>query len=359
MNILFPGAYAFSAYCGIKFFHEALVGLYSFECIMRLKAYVWFPFWCLGLVSLASNSTTEHMSEARQLVAEVQQKIRSPASASNRLVVLKNQQAASVLLLEMLRKPMDVPTQHRLVELLALLSEPISANYFLNSLESEDAYLRMLSATTLGQLRVQAALPKLVLMLEDERLALRREAAMALGRLKQKQAGKPLLVALQAEAEPEVRERMLWALGMLNDKKNLSSMQVFLTHSSETTRWAAAKALLAMGELSGWKWLKPHLNSKEDKVCAYALLSLEEAVPGKNWKAEALALLHQTIRERETSLAISAAVLAARWGDKAAYVWLEKKAEQSENMELRAYEEALDKVRHSLANTPTPKEKPF
>jgi len=326
---------------------------------MRLRAYLLFPFWWLGLVSLAGNSTTEHLPEVRLLISEVQQKIRSPSSASNRLETLGRQQVASVLLLEMLQKPVEQQTQYRLVELLALLAQPISANYFLSSLESEDAYLRMLSATALGQLRIPAALPGLVKMLEDERLALRREATTALGRLKLKQAGKPLLTALHAEAEPDVRERMFWALGMLNDKTTLLAIQVFLTHSSETTRWAAAKALLAMGELSGWKWLKPRLDSQEDSECAYALQSLEEAVPGKKWKAEALASLHQIIQKREASLATSAAVLAARWGDKPAYVWLEKKAEQSQDIERRTYEEALDKVRHSLSNASASREKPF
>jgi HEAT repeat protein len=260
-------------------------------------------------------------------------------------------------LLEMLKRPMEVQTEYRLVELLALLSQPVSAHYFLNTLEKEDAYLRMLAASTLGRLRLKEALPSLTKMLEDERLALRREAAIALGRLKLKQAGKPLVAALHVEAEPEVREQMLWALGMLNDRKNLAPLQGFLTHSSESTRWAAAKALLSMGELSGWKWLKPHLNSKEASECAYALLSLEDAVPNKSWKADALALLHRVMQEREATLAAQAAGLAARWGDKSAYVWLENKVQQSQNPELRVYEETLDKVRRVLASLPTPKEK--
>jgi HEAT repeat protein len=322
---------------------------------MRLKAYVLFPFWCLGLVSWASNDT---MEQARLLIVEVRQKTRSPSSAGNRLETLKIQKASSVMLLEMLQKPMDMQTRYRLAELLALLSQPVSAHYFLNALEGEDAYLRMMAATALGQLRVQAALPKLVKMLEDERLALRREAAVALGRLRLKQAGKPLVAALHAEAEPEAREQMLWALGMLNDKENLSSIQGFLTHSSESARWASARALLAMGEISGWKWLRPHLSSKEDSECAYALLSLEEAVPGKSWRAEALVVLNQLMKEREASLAASAAILAARWGDKSAGRWLEKKVEQSQGLELQVFQEALAKVR-SLAGLPEPGEKRF
>jgi len=323
---------------------------------MRLRAYVLFLFWCPGLVSFASNNTTE---QARQLIMEVQQKTRSPASAGNRIETLKIQKTVSLLLLEALQKPMDTQTRHRLVELLAVLSQPASANYFLNSLESEDAYLRMLAATALGKLRVPEALPNLVQLLEDERLALRREAAVALGRLKLKQAGKPLTAALQVEDEPEVRERMLWALGMLNDKKNLSSIQSFLTHSSESTRWAAAKALLAMGEAGGWKWLKPHLSSKEDSECAYALLSLEEAVPDKSWKPEALVSLQKIMQEREASLAASAAVLAVRWGDKSAYVWLENRAEQSEGAQLHIYEDAFAKARHFLTRPQARGEKWF
>ena len=335
-----------------KGFSCSPTGLCSLKCVMRLKAYVLF-LWCLALVSWASNNTKE---QAHLLITEVQQKIRSPASASNRAEVLKIQEPMAMLLLGMLHTPMDTQTQYRWVELLALLSQPASAHYFLNTLESEDAYLRMLAATALGQLRVQAALPKLLKMLEDERLALRKEAAVALGKLKLKQAGKPLVAALQLEAEPEVRERMLWALGMLNDKNNLPSMQSFLTHSSESTRWAAAKALLAMGELSGWRWVKPRLSSPEDRECAYALLSLEEAVPNKSWRAEALALLHPIMKEREASLAASAALLAVRWGDNAAKVWLEAKAQQSQDAQWRIYEEALAKARQALANFP---EKPF
>ena len=313
---------------------------------MRLKAYVLFLFWCLGLVSWASNQAAE---QARVLIMEVRQKERSPASASNRMEVLGIQEAAAALLLGALQKPMDIQTRYRLVELLSSLSQPVSANYFLKALGSEDAYLRMLAATTLGRLRIQAAFPKLVEMLEDERLALRREAAVALGQLKLKPAAKPLLTALQAEAEPEARERMLWALGMLNDKKNIPSIQGFLTHSSESTRWAAAKALLAMGEASGWKWLKPQLSSKEDSECAYALLSLEGVVPNKSWRTEALGVLHHIMQEREASLAISAALVAVRFGDNTAYGWLEKKAEQTQGEKLHLYQEALDKARHAAA----------
>ena|GEM_PF-1998956 len=328
-------------------------GLYPSECVMRLRAYVLFPFWWLGLVSWASNNTTE---QALLLITEVQQKTLSPSSAKNRMETLKLQKAASVLLLEMLQRPMETQAQYRLVELLALLSQPVSAHYFLNALESEDAYLRMLAATALGPLRIQAALPQLVKMLEDERLALRLQAAVALGQLKRKQAGGPLTTALKAEAEPEVRERMLWALGMLNDKKNLSSIQMFLTHSSESTRWAAARALVAMGEVSGWKWLKPRLNSKEDSECAYALLSLEEAVPDPSWKAEALAVLWQIMRQKEAFLAAPAALVAVRWGDMSAHRWLEKKAKESEGAALKLYEEALAKARPFLPRMPALRE---
>ncbi|MCL2626414.1 MAG: HEAT repeat domain-containing protein [Cystobacterineae bacterium] len=314
---------------------------------MGLRAYV-LLWGGLGVVSLAGGNTTEPLDEARQLIAELQMRTCSPASAAHRMQTLGVQKGAAVLLLEMLQKPMEAPTQQRLVDLLVLLSQPISAYYFLNSLKGEDAYLRMSAAKALGQLRVKEALPGLVSMLEDERLALRREAATALGRLKQKAAQEPLLAALQVEPEPEAREQMLWALGLLEAKKHLSVIQGFLTHSSESTRWAAARALLAMGEASGWKWLKPHLNSQESGECAQALHSLQEAVPSKSWKAEALVLLRGMMQEREAPLAAQAAVLAACWGDKSARLWLEKRVEQSEGMEVSIYEEALAKVQQVL-----------
>ncbi|MCL2011682.1 MAG: HEAT repeat domain-containing protein [Cystobacterineae bacterium] len=314
-------------------------------------------FWWLGFVSLENDNTTRQMQEAHRLIREVQQKTLSPVSASNRMEVLGIQKTSAALLMKVLQNPMEIQTRYRLVELLALLSQSVSARYFLDALEGEDVYLRMLAAKALGPLQHKEALPSLVNMLLDPRLALRREAATALGRLKLKQAMEPLLAALHVEAEPEVRKQMLWALGMLNDKKSLSSIQRFLTHSSEATRWAAAQALLAMGEHSGWEWLKPHLNSPEDSECDYALLSLEEVVPSPSWKKEALGLLHNIMQKRQASLAARAAVVAVHWKDRSAQLWLERKVEQSEGDELGIYEKALNRVRELLANSPTPKEK--
>lgn len=86
------------------------------------------------------------------------------------------------------------------------------------ALDSEDPVRRRRAALLLASVRDPEALPGLLGHLDDPDAGLRANAAFALGRMGDFLSSRPLLDALEREAEPGVRSQLLEAIGLSGDE---------------------------------------------------------------------------------------------------------------------------------------------
>ena len=86
-------------------------------------------------------------------------------------------------------------------------------------LDHADPAVRARAAFHLASIGDPEAAPELVPLLRDGEARIRADAAFALGRLEWEGAGEPLVEALEREEDPEVRTRILEALGLVGDEE--------------------------------------------------------------------------------------------------------------------------------------------
>jgi len=87
----------------------------------------------------------------------------------------------------------------------------------------------------------QAAVPKLLGLLNDKTLGVRREAARLAGRAARPQGRRRADEGgADRGASPDTREQMLIAVGLTGDKRQIPALEHFLTESSESARFASA-----------------------------------------------------------------------------------------------------------------------
>jgi len=117
--------------------------------------------------------------------------------------------------------------------------------------------------------------------LKDESELIRREAAVALGEIKDEKAIEPLITALTTDEESEVRGSAAFALGSIGSEKAIEPLITALTTDEESgVRGSAADALGSIGDNRAVEPLKKALKDEGEfageKVKDKSFTSLEK-----------------------------------------------------------------------------------
>jgi HEAT repeat protein len=93
----------------------------------------------------------------------------------------------------------------------------------------------------LGDLKASPAEPALIALLHDPDSGVREAAATTLGQLKVSTAGPPLVRAAMAEADPETRAAMAWAIGVVGGEGAGPAVRALLGDADTRVRLAAIR----------------------------------------------------------------------------------------------------------------------
>jgi phycoerythrocyanin alpha-cysteine-84 phycoviolobilin lyase/isomerase subunit PecE len=158
-------------------------------------------------------------------------------------------------------------------------AEPIlSPETAIAGLSSEDNQIRYYAAWWLGKHQVQAGCAALCDALFDETYRipsggypLRRQAARALGQLKNPQAVPALIAALTCDADLRLREAVIAALAAIGDQQAVTPLLNLLQSSDEQPYEALIEALATLQVKSACHQIEPFLNHPSERVqCAAA-----------------------------------------------------------------------------------------
>jgi len=109
-------------------------------------------------------------------------------------------------------------------------------------------HLRVAAVSAMGELRRREAVGDLAGALQDGNGEVRQAAAVALGQVGGPEAVPPLQAAVDRETEPDVRSRIIEALGRTGEQGGLMALQVLLVSPHESVRLAAVEAILEIGD---------------------------------------------------------------------------------------------------------------
>ncbi|AFY34088.1 HEAT repeat domain-containing protein [Calothrix sp. PCC 7507] len=158
-------------------------------------------------------------------------------------------------------------------------AEPIlSPEAAIAALSCEDNQIRYYAAWWLGKNQVQAGCGALCDALFDEKYKipsggypLRRQAARALGQLKNPQAVTALVAALACDTDLRLREAAIAALAAIGDKQAVTPLLHLLQSSQEQPYEALIEALATLQVWSARHQIEPFLNHASERVqCAAA-----------------------------------------------------------------------------------------
>lgn len=158
-------------------------------------------------------------------------------------------------------------------------TEPIlSPETAIAALSGDDNQIRYYAAWWLGKHRVQASCTALCAALFDERYRipsggypLRRQAARALGQLKNPQAVPALIAALECAEDLRLREAAIAALAAIGDQRAVSPLLHLLRSSHEQPYEALIEALASLQVWSARPQIEPFLKHSSERVqCAAA-----------------------------------------------------------------------------------------
>lgn len=143
------------------------------------------------------------------------------------------------------------------------IGEP-SVDCLLESLQDKDPQVRSLSALALGRIGDVRASKPLIEALEDPEPEVRKNSAGALGDLKSTEAVDPLLKLLSNEKNDEVRKRAITSLGYIGDPKAISPLiELFEDEELGST---AATAVGEFGDEETVEKLLPVLKNRDPEV---------------------------------------------------------------------------------------------
>ncbi|ARV57914.1 glycosyl transferase family 2 [Nostocales cyanobacterium HT-58-2] len=146
------------------------------------------------------------------------------------------------------------------------------------ALKSEDNQIRYYAAWWLGKHQVQAGCAALCEALFDERYRipsggypLRRQAARALGQLKNLQAVPALIAALECDEDLRLREAVIQALAVIGDQRAINPLLNLLQSPQEQPYEALIEALAALQVWSVRSQVEAFLHHPSERVqCAAA-----------------------------------------------------------------------------------------
>ena len=270
----------------------------------------------------------ERRAEARRLAQQIADGEGNVLSAIARVEFLDERDYASGVLVGYWSTAVDPRQRRNLAMALAQWARPNAEPALLKALSDDDGAVRMYGAQGAGRLRSRAAGPTLAALLGDHTLGVRREAAKALGTLRDPRFGAALLRAGKAEGEVEVRAAMLAAAGQSGDKRQAAGLEEFLTSSSEATRFGAAQGLCNLGSPKGYAFARA-LIAKTDRYERIAGLKLFEGVPRK----EAAPVLEPLLVDPDAAVAAMAARILYQGGDAGKLAWLVLRSHRAASIE--------------------------
>ncbi len=279
--------------------------------------------------------------EAMSLVRQIAMGEGNPQPAISRIVYLGEEEYASHELAVRMKKELEVRRRRNQAMALAQFAQPGAADQLQRALFDDDGAVRMYAAEGLGRMGEVGALKKLTLLLNDKTLGVRRAAAVALGALKDRRAGEPLMVAAKTEGEIEVRAVMLAMVGRTGDKKQARTLEGFLSSDSEGTRFGAAQGLCALGNAKGYDYARKLLGSKDRPERLQGLKLFEGA------SARAAApVLSPLLVDDDPAVAAVAARLLFLGGDTGKLDWLVLRSFRTTSLDERMYfEKELEALR--------------
>ncbi|MBM4380073.1 MAG: HEAT repeat domain-containing protein [Deltaproteobacteria bacterium] len=234
----------------------------------------------------------------------------------------------------------DARVRRNVAEVFARFAERPHKEALLALATDADVSLRVAAARGFGHAKLDHV--GLRLLLRDKASGVRREAARALGRLKPADAGKAVLEAAEAEAEPEVREAMLVAAAAAPFPGLVGRLERLLGHSPESTRMAAARALCLLGAPSGLAVAREKLDSKSrcDRRDGVTLL---DGAPLKAAGPLLAPLLKAPVQDM--NLAAPAARVLAQAGDAKALEWLVVQAHEARGADAGPLLDAVEALK--------------
>ncbi len=288
----------------------------------------------------SSRKAVSKRGEASELVNEVAGGGSNPNSVVNRIKRLGEEAYAAHELSSLMTREADLEKKRAMAQVLAGLGHAQGEQGLLAGLNDEDGPVRMYSAQGLGRMKSRAAAGRLGQALADKTLGVRRDAARALGSIGDPKYGAVLARAVKSEEDPETRAAMLVSLGQVGDRKQAPVLESYLTHSSESARFAAAAGLCQMGNAAGQKFAKAQLAST-DRYVRMQGLSLFEGARAK----DAAPVLEPLLKDPDRSLQAVAARILYEGGDAAKLDWLVLTSFQAFGEDRLPYERELEKLR--------------
>ncbi len=200
----------------------------------------------------------------------------------------------------------------------------------------ENMEMRAMACTAIGRLGPKAGAPaveQLVRAAEDATAPVRREAFVALGKLKAKKQGPHILKrALMEDEVTQTRQAAILALGEIGYTAAARDLAGLLSHSSEVIRLTAAKSLCVMDQPAGRKFAEAALRGEDEYRRKDAIWILSGLKP--KWTADAIASL---LDDKVLSVQIEAAKALSLQKDMRGTRWLvlsSQKAAQAEDYAL-------------------------
>ncbi len=234
----------------------------------------------------------------------------------------------------------------RAVDILTRLGSP-AVPPLIRALQDEDGWVRREAAQALGEIKDARAVPPLIRALQDEDEGVREAAAEALGKIGDAQAVPTLIQALQDKNE-EVRKAAAEALGKIGDAQAVPTLirTLKLKNKSWGVRKAAAEALGKIGA-PAVPFLIRALQDEDEDVRRAAAQAL-----GAIGDARAVPSLTQTLQDGDWSVREAAAWALGEIKDAQAVPPLIRTL-QDENEEVRkAAAWALGEIKDARAIPP-------
>ncbi len=279
-------------------------------------------------------------AEAQDLVDAILRGDGNLNAALSRVHYLGQEGSVSLELADTVRRLSDEHQLRRVAQALATMAHPNGESALVYLLGSEDAVARMYGAQGLGRLKSQAAASRIVPLLGDKSMGVRKEAAKALGLIHYAKAGPTLIKAAKDEQELEVKVELLIAAGGSGDKKQAPALEAYLADGSESTQLAAAQGLCLLGNKKGFDFAKKKLGSAQP----YERIEGLKLFEGTRAKESAI-VLAPLLDDKDRAIAAMAARILYQGGDPKMLDWLVLKSFESIGEAKLPFEKELEALR--------------
>jgi HEAT repeat protein len=178
-----------------------------------------------------------------------------------------------------LRQDSDTGVRFQAAKTLAGFADPGTVAELLDGLRDADMFVRVHATDALIRIG-EAAIEGLLLALQDERAAVRRAAAKALGKIKHSKAVVGLRQSIH-DVDADVRRFAAQALGRIGDESSVDVLGVALRDGEVRVRKAAPGALWDLGE-AALPVLREALNDPNPQttiIAAYTLTKMGYGQP--------------------------------------------------------------------------------